>query len=83
MNTIKFNPEGRAKVQRRYDFLKAYYQPGKQFWELGKEKFLKNRKAIELLCELQKRYPVKEDFEVGEVKLTWENITDNGKYSLD
>lgn len=83
MNTITFNPEGRAKVQRRYDFLKAYYQPGKQFWELGKEKFLKNRKALSLLVELQKRYPIHSDYEVGEVKLTPEMVSGNGKYSLD
>ena len=83
MNTILFNPEGRAKVQRRYDFLKAYYQPGKQFWELGKEKFLKNRKALNLLCELQRRYPIEQDYAVEEVELTPEMISGNGKYSLD
>ena len=83
MDTITYNPEARAKVARRYAFLESYYQPGKQFWELGKERFLKNRKALSLMVELQKRYPIKEDYEIGEVKMTPEMVSGNGRYSLD
>lgn len=73
----------RNRVAKRENFLKNYYQPGKKFCELGKEKYLKNKKALSLLVQLQNRYPDEKDFAIEPVELSWEMVTGNGKYSLD
>ncbi|SHF16739.1 hypothetical protein [Chryseobacterium vrystaatense] len=73
---------GRQTVIKREVFLRSYYQPGKKFSELGKEKHQKNETALKLLIELQNRYPDDKDFQKA-VELTREDITQNGKFRLD
>ncbi|MEA1848993.1 hypothetical protein U9K52_08735 [Chryseobacterium sp. MHB01] len=83
MRTAKLQKVARKQVARRESFLRSFYQPGKKFWELGKERYLKNEKALELLVELQNRYPDEKDFPKVKIELTKDNITAFGKYSLD
>lgn len=69
-------------VKKREQFLRYYYKPGLKFWELGKERYLKNEKAIKLLIELQNRYPSEKET-VIKIELTRKDITGNDVYALD
>ncbi|MDV4024912.1 hypothetical protein CMT52_11270 [Elizabethkingia anophelis] len=73
----------RSSVAQRESFLRSQWKPGKKFWELGEEAYLKSEKALKLLVELQNRYPDEKDFETKPVNITWEVVTENGKYGLD
>lgn len=83
MIETKLQKVTRKQVARRESFLRNYYRPGKKFSELGKEGYLKNEKALQLLVELQNRYPSEKEFSTGKVELTKDNITSFGRYSLD
>lgn len=76
------NQHNIESVKKREQFLRDYYKPGLKFWELGKERYLKNKKAIKLLIELQNRYPAEKE-PTTEVNLTRKDITDNDIYALD
>lgn len=83
MRIAKLQKVTRKQVAKRESFLRSYYKPGKKFSELGKEGYLKNEKALQLLVELQNRYPDEKDFFTGKVELTKDNITSFGRFSLD
>lgn len=76
------NQHNIESVKKREQFLRDYYKPGLKFWELGKERYLKNKKAIKLLIELQNRYPAEKET-VIKIELTRKDITGNDVYALD
>lgn len=76
------NQHNIESVKKREQFLRDYYKPGLKFWELGKERYLKNEKAIKLLIELQNRYPSEKET-VIKIELTRKDITGNDVYALD
>lgn len=73
----------RKDVIRREAFLRNAYKPGVKFCEVGKEAYLRNEKAGELLIDLINRYPLEKELKAKPFILTHDNITSNGKYSLD
>lgn len=74
----------RTSVKRRETFLEAVYSKirFKQFWQCSLEDWNRGQRALDLLLQIQGRYP-HEQIEVHKPNLTWENITQNGKYALD
>ena len=81
----------RSSVAKRESFLKSIWKPSTRLWEVGAVAFKRNQRALDLLLEIQARYEHDDtSWELAtanesktKVELTWEILTQNGKYSLD
>lgn len=81
----------RSSVAKRESFLKSICKPSTRLSEVGAVAIKRNQRALDLLLEIQTRYEHDDaSWELatanepkGKVEMTWEMITQNGKYSLD
>lgn len=77
----------RTSVIRRENFFKGIYNQilGKKFSQVPLDVWKRGNRAMDLLLDVQERYAHDEISykPVGVLELTADNITGNGRYSLD